>query len=102
LITQPPVAEVSNPEEPFRTYPQAQKGHTFGVPIEEVLSRENATLPLIVAQCVIAVDQYGLQTEYIYRASGSVITLANLKHLFDFEPEHIDPNPDWVLWRYSC
>ena len=70
--------------------PVTPKGHTFGVPIDEVISRENATLPLIIAQCIIAVDQFGLQTEGIYRVSGSVSTLGKLKHLFDFEPEHID------------
>lgn len=70
--------------------PTTPQGHTFGVPIDEVISRENATLPLIVAQCVIAVDQFGLTTEGIYRVSGSVSTLAKLKQLFDFEPDHID------------
>ena len=70
--------------------PATPKGHTFGVPIEEVISRENAILPLIIAQCVIAVDRFGLQTEGIYRVSGSVSNLAKLKHLFDFEPDHID------------
>lgn len=71
-------------------YPATRKGHTFGVSLDEVISRENATLPLIVAQCVIAVDQFGINTEGIYRVSGSVSTLAKLKELFDFEPEHID------------
>jgi hypothetical protein len=71
-------------------YPATPKGHTFGVSLDEVISRENATLPLIVAQCVIAVDQFGINTEGIYRVSGSVSTLAKLKELFDFDPEHID------------
>jgi Rho GTPase-activating protein RGD1 len=47
-------------------------------------------LPLIVAQCIIAVDQFGLTTEGIYRVSGSVSTLAKLKQMFDFEPDHVD------------
>jgi hypothetical protein len=70
--------------------PTTPQGHTFGFPLDEVISRENATLPLIVAQCIIAVDQFGLATEGIYRVSGSVSTLAKLKQLFDFEPDHID------------
>ena len=55
-----------------------------------MISRENASLPLIVAQCVIAVDQFGINTEGIYRVSGSASTLGKLKQLFDFEPDHID------------
>lgn len=70
--------------------PTTPQGHTFGFPIDEVISRENASLPLIVAQCIIAVDQFGLATEGIYRVSGSVSTLAKLKQLFDFEPDHVD------------
>jgi hypothetical protein len=31
-----------------------------------------------------------LTTEGIYRVSGSVSTLAKLKQMFDFEPDHID------------
>jgi Rho GTPase-activating protein RGD1 len=66
------------------------KGHTFGASLDEVLSRENSTLPLIVAQCVIAVDQFGMTSEGIYRVSGTTSNLAKLKQLFDFEPENID------------
>jgi hypothetical protein len=70
--------------------PSTPQGHTFGVPIDEVISRENSTLPLIVAQCVIAVDEFGSRTEGIYRVSGGATTLAKLKRLFDFEPENVD------------
>lgn len=70
--------------------PSTPEGQTFGVPIEEVISREKSTLPLIVAQCVIAINQFGIDTEGIYRVSGSVSTLAKLKRLFDFQPDHVD------------
>lgn len=70
--------------------PSTPKGLTFGVPLEVIISRENATLPLIVAQCIIAIDQFGLNTEGIYRKSGSASNLAKLKRLFDFEPESVD------------
>ena len=74
----------------IRAPPSTPKCHTFGVPIHEVLSREKANLPFIIVQCVAAVDHFGLQTEGIYRVSGSVNTLAKLKHMFDFEPGNID------------
>jgi Rho GTPase-activating protein RGD1 len=72
------------------SHPATLRGHTFGIPLDEVISRENATLPLIVTQCVLAVNEFGINTEGIYRVSGSATTVAKLKHLFDFEADHID------------
>lgn len=74
--------------QPFR--PSTPDGHTFGVALDDVLARESTTLPLIIAQCVIAIDQFGLKTEGIYRVSGSASTVGKLKHMFDFEPERVD------------
>jgi Rho GTPase-activating protein RGD1 len=70
--------------------PSTPKGRTFGVPLDIIITRENATLPLIVAQCIIAIDQFGLNAEGIYRKSGSASNLAKLRRLFDFEPESVD------------
>jgi Rho GTPase-activating protein RGD1 len=70
--------------------PTTPKARTFGVPLEEVISRENGTLPHIVMQCVIAIDQFGLTTEGIYRISGGAKTVAKLKHLFESEPDNVD------------
>lgn len=70
--------------------PSTPEGCTFGLPLDDVLARENATLPLIISQCVVAIDEFGLKTEGIYRVSGSATTIAKLKHLFDFDPERID------------
>jgi hypothetical protein len=81
----PQYADVRTP-----SHPATPRGHTFGIALEEVISRENATLPLIVAQCVLAINEFGINTEGIYRVSGSATTVARLKHLFDFEPDHID------------
>jgi len=47
-------------------------------------------LPLVVDQCVKAINQFGLKTEGIYRVSGSASTIAKLKQLFDFEPDQVD------------
>ena len=87
---QPPVPQVlpNNNAQPYP--PSTPRGATFGVPIEDLLLRENATLPFIVSQCVMAVDQYGLRTEGIYRVNGSATNIAKLKRMFDFEPQHVD------------
>jgi Rho GTPase-activating protein RGD1 len=73
-----------------RSRPSTPKPRTFGIPLEEVISRENSTLPYIVAQCVIAIDQFGLQTEGIYRISGGATTISKLKYLFESEPDNVD------------
>jgi Rho GTPase-activating protein RGD1 len=103
----PPIADSSSPPTQYdrpstsgqQSYPTGSvqpykpltpKGHTFGVPLDEVLARESATLPLIIARCVIAIDQFGMKTEGIYRVSGGATTVAKLKHLFDFEPDRVD------------
>jgi Rho GTPase-activating protein RGD1 len=80
----PPVPTPPKPVAEQSLRPSIPKGHAFGVPIGELVAQENVTLPPIVAQCVVAVEQFGLRTEGIYRVSGSASTLAKLKHLFDF------------------
>jgi Rho GTPase-activating protein RGD1 len=70
--------------------PSTPKGFTFGTPLDMLIAMQNATLPLIVAQCISAIDQFGVTAEGIYRKSGSASTLAKLKQLFDFEPELVD------------
>ena len=55
----------------------------FGVSLEELFSREGTAVPSIVYQCVQAVDLFGLDTEGIYRTSGSAPHIMEMKALFD-------------------
>ena len=55
----------------------------FGVSLDELFRRDGSAVPTIVYQCVQAVDLFGLNTEGIYRTSGSAPVIHELKTLFD-------------------
>ena len=55
----------------------------FGLSLEELLKRDGSAIPLVVYQCIQAVDLYGLEVEGIYRLSGSSIHISKLKAAFD-------------------
>lgn len=55
----------------------------FGMHLDELFRRDGTAVPTIVFQCIQAVDMYGLNTQGIYRVSGSVPTVQQLKSEFD-------------------
>jgi hypothetical protein len=55
----------------------------FGVSLEDLLKRDGSAIPLVVYQCVQAVDLYGLEVEGIYRLSGSANHVSKLRGIFD-------------------
>ena len=55
----------------------------FGLPLEDLLKRDGSAIPLVVYQCIQAVDLYGLELEGIYRLSGSSAHVSKLRSIFD-------------------
>jgi Rho GTPase-activating protein RGD1 len=55
----------------------------FGVSLQRLYERDGLAVPMVVYQCIQAVDLYGLSVEGIYRLSGSVPHVNKLKHMFD-------------------
>ena len=55
----------------------------FGMSLEDLLKRDGSAIPLVVYQCVQAVDMYGLEVEGLYRLSGSSTHVSKLKSMFD-------------------
>ena len=55
----------------------------FGLSLEDLLKRDNSPIPLVIHQCIQAVDLYGLEVEGIYRLSGSTAHVSKLRSLFD-------------------
>ena len=55
----------------------------FGVPLDDLLKRDGSAVPLVVYQCIQAVDLFGLEVEGIYRLSGSSTSVNKLKNVFD-------------------
>ena len=55
----------------------------FGVSLDELFRRDGSPVPLVVYQCIQAVDLYGLEVEGIYRIPGTSSHIQAMKTLFD-------------------
>lgn len=55
----------------------------FGVHLARLYERDGLAVPLVVYQCIQAVELFGLGVEGIYRQSGSMAHVQKLKHMFD-------------------
>ena len=55
----------------------------FGLTLEELFRRDGTAVPLVVYQCLQAVDLFGLDVEGIYRLSGTTSHANALKALFN-------------------
>jgi Rho GTPase-activating protein RGD1 len=56
---------------------------TFGVDLAEQMNRDNVEVPAIVKKCCDAIERYGIQTQGIYRISGTTSKVANLRQRLD-------------------
>ncbi|KAH8907882.1 RhoGAP-domain-containing protein [Coniochaeta sp. PMI_546] len=57
----------------------------FRVTLSELYERDQLAVPMVVYQCIQAVDLYGLGVEGIYRLSGSLPHVNKLKAMFDHD-----------------
>lgn len=55
----------------------------FGINLEELYERDGSAVPMVVRQCIQAVDLFGLEVEGIYRLSGTTSQVSKIKSLFD-------------------
>jgi Rho GTPase-activating protein RGD1 len=55
----------------------------FGMTLERLFERDSSPVPILVYQCIQAVDLYGLEVEGIYRLSGTASHVNKLKAMFD-------------------
>ncbi|KAI4124122.1 MAG: hypothetical protein LQ338_004968 [Usnochroma carphineum] len=67
----------------------------FGVSLDDLLRRDGSAIPLVVYQCLQAVELFGLEVEGIYRLSGSAPHVAKLRAIFDNDSSQVDfRNPE--------
>ncbi|KAL8661374.1 MAG: hypothetical protein Q9202_005676 [Teloschistes flavicans] len=67
----------------------------FGVSLDDLLKRDGSAIPLVVYQCLQAVDLFGLDVEGIYRLSGSAMHVSKLRAIFDNDSSQVDfRNPE--------
>lgn len=55
----------------------------FGISLEDLFRRDGTAVPVIVYQCIQAIEMFGLDMEGIYRQSGSANHINHMKALFD-------------------
>lgn len=56
---------------------------TFGVDLAEQMIRDNVDVPPIMLKCCEAIERHGLQSQGIYRISGTMSKITKLKELLD-------------------
>ncbi|KIN07675.1 hypothetical protein OIDMADRAFT_186489 [Oidiodendron maius Zn] len=67
----------------------------FGVSLDELFERDSSAVPMVVYQCIQAVDLFGLEVEGIYRLSGTASHITKLKAMFDNDASRLDfRNPE--------
>ncbi|KAL9122741.1 MAG: hypothetical protein Q9187_000702 [Circinaria calcarea] len=67
----------------------------FGVSLEDLFKRDGSAVPMVVYQCLQAVDLFGLDMEGIYRLSGNAAHVAKLRSIFDHDSTLVDfRNPE--------
>ncbi|KAH6607178.1 rho gtpase activator rgd1 [Trichoderma cornu-damae] len=65
----------------------------FGVHLGRLYERDGLAVPMVVYQCIQAVDLFGLGVEGIYRQSGSMNHINRLKSMFDSGMSASSPAP---------
>lgn len=55
----------------------------FGLSLEQLFERDGSAVPMVVYQCIQAVDLFGLEVEGIYRLSGTQSHVSKIKAMFD-------------------
>jgi hypothetical protein len=62
----------------------------FGVGLEELFARDQSAVPMVVYQCMQAVDLFGLEVEGIYRTSGTSSHVNTLRDAFNNNAPNLD------------
>ncbi|KAJ7765400.1 Rho GTPase activation protein [Mycena maculata] len=63
---------------------------TFGVDLADQMARDNVEVPPIMEKCCQAIEKYGIESQGIYRLSGTVTKVATLRQRLDKDLESVD------------
>jgi hypothetical protein len=55
----------------------------FGISLDQLFERDSSAVPMVVYQCIQAVDLFGLEVEGIYRLSGTASHITKIRAMFD-------------------
>ncbi|KAJ7281564.1 Rho GTPase activation protein [Mycena rebaudengoi] len=69
---------------------------TFGVDLADQMARDNVEIPTIMEKCCQAIEKYGIESQGIYRLSGTMTKVANLRQRLDKDLDSVDlDSPEW-------
>ncbi|ESK94826.1 gtpase activating protein [Moniliophthora roreri MCA 2997] len=69
---------------------------TFGVDLGDQMARDDVDVPPVMRKCCEAIEKYGLDSQGIYRLSGTTSKVAKLKQLLDRDLDAVDLDaPEW-------
>lgn len=60
----------------------------FGVSLDDLFRRDETAVPVIVYQCIQAIEMFGIDMEGIYRQSGSANHINHMKAAFNNGEHH--------------
>jgi len=83
LMQNPPANRPGSQGKPQPPPQLAPSKPVFGISLGRLYERDNMAVPMVVYQCIQAVDLFGINVEGIYRLSGSVPHVNRLKAMFD-------------------
>ncbi|KAK7060825.1 Rho GTPase-activating protein [Paramarasmius palmivorus] len=63
---------------------------TFGVDLGEQMGRDDVDVPPVMRKCCDAIEKYGLDSQGIYRLSGTTSKVAKLKQMLDKDLDAVD------------
>ncbi|OKL62921.1 hypothetical protein UA08_01997 [Talaromyces atroroseus] len=67
----------------------------FGISLEDLFHRDGTAVPVIIYQCIQAIEMFGLDMEGIYRQSGSANHINHMKAAFNNDSSQVDfTNPE--------
>ncbi|KAK4543415.1 hypothetical protein LTR36_005558 [Oleoguttula mirabilis] len=89
---QPPLA--TSPPPPTTTTPSTTAlpplRPVFGVSLDDLFARDQSAVPMLVTQCLLAIDHFGLDVEGIYRLSGTASHVQHLRDQANHDPAALD------------
>ncbi|KAF8996072.1 Rho GTPase activation protein [Hymenopellis radicata] len=63
---------------------------TFGVDLNEQMTRDDVDVPLILKKCCEAIERHGIESHGLYRVSGTTSKVATLKQKLDKDLDSVD------------
>jgi len=79
----PPMLQSLLATEPVSPLRDPPRKPVFGLDLDELFERDSSAVPLIVYQCIVAVDLFGIDSKDIYRHSGTPSNVDKMRAMFD-------------------